>query len=147
MNAPRVVLGSDHAGFKLKEHLVQALQASGCDVLDVGTHSDARCDYPDFAHALAAKVLEQKCFGILVCGSGMGISIAANRHAGIRAVNCNFESQAALARNHNDANVLCLGQRVVANSLAESIAHAFLEAPFEGGRHEQRVQKIELAES
>ncbi|MCP4501192.1 MAG: ribose 5-phosphate isomerase B [Deltaproteobacteria bacterium] len=142
-------MGSDHAGFDLKQSLATALKEAGYEIHDVGTHQKERCDYPDFSHALAETLLaktlvDEKCFGILVCGSGMGVSIAANRHAGIRAVNCSFESQAVLSRAHNDANVLCLGQRVVAESLATSIAFAFLTSPFEGGRHTGRVEKIEL---
>ncbi len=115
-HSKRIIIGSDHAGFELKQGLAKVLNEAGYEIDDVGTHSSERCDYPDFSHKLAKKVLKEKCFGILVCGSGMGVSIAANRHPGIRAVNCSFESQAVLSRAHNDANVLCLGQRVVAES-------------------------------
>jgi len=144
MHTLPVVIGSDHAGFALKGAIVDHLTALGKEVVDVGTDAAERCDYPDFAHAVADKVAAGTHAGILVCGSGMGVSIAANRHKGVRAVNCTFESQAVLSRAHNDANVLCLGQRVVAPDLGKAIVDAFLSSPFEGGRHEGRVAKIEL---
>jgi ribose 5-phosphate isomerase B len=138
-----IVFASDHAGFALKNHLVAYTKTLGHEVVDVGTHSEASCDYPDFAHAAAAKILADRTLGILVCGSGIGISIAANRHAGIRAVVCSEPFSAEMARRHNDANVLCMGSRVVGIGLAEKLVDAFLGASFEGGRHAGRVAKIE----
>lgn len=138
-----IVFASDHAGFALKNHLLAYAQGLGHACVDVGTHTESSCDYPDFAHAGAAKILEQGCLGIFVCGSGVGISIAANRHPGIRAVVCSEPFSAEMARRHNDANVLCMGSRVVGPGLAEKLVDAFLGASFEGGRHAGRVQKIE----
>lgn len=140
----KIVVGSDHAGLPLKWPLLDALKARGHEVEDVGTHEDASCDYPDFAHALASKVADGSSpLGLLVCGSGVGMSITANKHAGVRAVVCSEPYSAEMARRHNDANVLCLGARVVGVGLAEAIVDAFLGAEFEGGRHGRRVDKIE----
>lgn len=145
-SAMRIVVGSDHAGSSLKRALVERLGARGWTVEDVGTHDERSCDYPDFAHALARRVTAgTAALGLLVCGSGVGMSIAANRHAGVRAVVCSEPYSAAMARRHNDANVLCLGSRVVGLGLAEQILDAFLEGAFEGGRHALRVGKIEPA--
>ncbi len=143
-SAPRIVIGSDHAGFSLKAAVVAHLHQRGLDVTDVGPQTADRMDYPDTAHQVAAAVADDKtATGILVCGSGVGMAIAANRHPHVRAANCTFESQATLTRQHNDANVLCLGERVVGHQLALSIVDAFLAATFEGGRHAGRVSKIE----
>lgn len=140
----RVVIGSDHAGLSLKPALIRALEARGADVEDVGTHTAASVDYPDFAHNVALRVAKGSArLGVLVCGSGVGMSIAANRHAGVRAVVCSEPYSARMARAHNDANVLCLGARVVGEGLAIDILDAFLGGAFEGGRHQGRVTKIE----
>jgi ribose 5-phosphate isomerase B len=140
----RIAAGADHAGFSLKRAMVEALRTRGIEVEDLGTHGDASCDYPDFAHAVADTILAGRAdLGLLICGSGVGMSIAANRHARIYAVVCSEPYSAAMSRRHNHANVLCMGARVVGPGLAESILDAFLGASFEGGRHEARVQKIE----
>ncbi len=139
----RWVLAADHAGFELKEHLEAILRAKGLDVTDLGTHDTARTDYPDWGHALgeaiAAGTYDR---GVLVCGSGVGISIAANRHRGVRAALCNDLYTARMARAHNDANVLALGARVVGLGVAEAVLDAFLTTPFEGGRHADRIVKL-----
>jgi ribose 5-phosphate isomerase B len=141
----RIVVGADHAGLALKRALVEVLKARGLDVDDVGTHDDSSCDYPDYAHEVARAVLEDRAhLGLLVCGTGVGMSMAANRHTGIFAVVCSEPYSAEMARKHNDANVLCLGGRVVGVGLAVEILDAFLRAEFEAGRHGKRVQKIEL---
>lgn len=144
-DARRIAIGSDHAGLRLKEHLAEILRERGCTVSDVGTHDEASCDYPDFAHAVAAAVEEgQADLGVLVCGTGVGMSIVANRHAPrVRAAVCSEPFSARMARAHNAANVLCVGQRVVGKGLAGDILNAFLDTEFEGGRHQRRVDKIE----
>ena len=140
----RIVVGADHAGLPLKAALVEALGARGWAAQDLGTHSAHAVDYPDFAHAVAARVASgDVAFGLLVCGTGVGMSLAASKHPGVRAVACSETYSAAMARAHNDANVLCVGARVVGVGLAEAILDAFLTTPFEGGRHARRVEKIE----
>lgn len=138
-----ISIGSDHAGFAYKEALKTMLQADGHDVIDVGTHSDERADYPDYGVAAARLVADGTArFGVLVCGSGIGISIAANKVKGIRAANCVTVEMATLARQHNDANMVAVGQRLVTEDLAKEIVRTFLSTDFEGGRHAQRVEKI-----
>lgn len=138
-----ISIGSDHAGFAYKEALKTMLQADGRDVIDVGTHSDERADYPDYGVAAARLVADGTArFGVLVCGSGIGISIAANKVKGIRAANCVTVEMATLARQHNDANMVAVGQRLVTEDLAKEIVRTFLSTDFEGGRHAQRVEKI-----
>lgn len=144
MGSQLILIGSDHVGFALKERLKTMLQASGYTVEDAGTHDTERCDYPDIAQRLSRRLLAgAAACGILVCGSGVGMSIAANRIPGIRAALCAHEYVAQMARRHNDANVLCLGARVVGADLAERIVTSFLTAAFEGGRHAQRVALLE----
>ena len=139
-----IVVGNDHAGLPLKKEIVGALVELGWTVEDLGVNETTSVDYPDYAHAVARSILSGKhTLGLLFCGSGVGISIAANRHAGIRAVVCSEPYSAAMARRHNDANVLCMGARVVGGGLAREILEAFLEQTFEGGRHAKRVEKIE----
>jgi ribose 5-phosphate isomerase B len=139
----RVVLASDHAGLALKEGLKAVLARLQVTVEDLGTHSEASVDYPDFAHAVAAAVGAGRYdAGILVCGTGLGMSIAANRHSLIRAALCADPYSARMARRHNDANVLCLGARVTGVGLAEEIVEAFVTTGFEGGRHASRVAKL-----
>lgn len=139
----KVAIGSDHAGFPLKQKVLAWLREMTCEVLDVGTHSEVRCDYPDFAKAVAEKVSRGEVErGILVCGSGIGMSIAANKVAGIRAAECVDPHTAELSRAHNDANVLCLGGRLVGEDVARKMVEIWLSTPFEGGRHAQRVEKI-----
>ncbi|MEE8294238.1 MAG: ribose 5-phosphate isomerase B [Sphingomonadales bacterium] len=143
MSNETIVVGSDHAGFSLKETLKEALKAKGFETLDVGTNSPDSVDYPDFAHKLAKAIEDGTATrGVLVCGSGIGISIAANRHSVIRAVNSTSPEMAKLARQHNDANVLALGERLVDESVALECLDAFLNTDFEGGRHQARVEKI-----
>lgn len=139
----KVFLGADHAGFALKEVLEEALGELGHDAEDLGTHSSESVDYPDFAHRVAEAVLANEgSLGVLVCGSGIGISMAANKHPGIRAALCHEPWSAEMTRRHNDANVLCLGERVIGQGLARATLEAFLTAAFEGGRHARRVGKI-----
>lgn len=144
--AKQMGVASDHAGLDLKRVLVAELQARGVAVREFGTTSHDSCDYPDFAHMVAYAIengdIEQ---AILVCGTGVGMSIAANRHAGVRAVVCSEPLSARMSRQHNDANVLCIGARVVGAGTAIDIMDAFLSATFEGGRHVVRVAKIDLA--
>lgn len=139
-----ILIASDHAGFALKERLKQALQRLGLPFEDYGPDSEASVDYPDFAHRVARAVGSgQVERGVLICGSGQGMVMAANRHEGVRAALPHDEAAARLARQHNDANVLALGARVTAPEEAERILRAFLETPFEGGRHQRRVVKID----
>ena len=141
-----LVLASDHAGYALKRELAAALRDSGWDVEDLGTHDAQSCDYPDFAHALAGAIEEGRhSVGLLVCGTGTGMAIAANRHKHIRAAVCTDPYAARMSREHNDANVLCLGSRVIGGGLALATAEAFLAAEFEGGRHARRVGKLDPA--
>lgn len=143
----RVVLGSDHAGYALKRQLASVLEAEGLEVEDVGTHDTSSVDYPDFGAAAARKVAAGEAdWGLLVCGSGIGISIAANKVAGIRAAVCRTGYEARMARRHNDANMLCLGERITGAGLAEHIVAAWLGAEFEGGRHQKRIDKITALE-
>ena len=143
-----VALGADHAGYELKESLRQHLEQRGLKVLDFGTTSMDSADYPDFAQAVAHHVADQKSdLGLLVCATGLGMSIAANKVPGARAALVFDEKMAALARQHNDANVLCLGGKFVGAEQAKKIVDAFLDAHFEGGRHARRVAKVERIEA
>jgi ribose 5-phosphate isomerase B len=139
-----IVIGADHAGFALKETLSDHLRSRGVEVLDVGTHSAASVDYPDFAKALCREVLERQTLGVLICGSGIGMSMTANRNPGVRAAVCAMTYQAKLSRQHNNANVLCLGERITAPGLAKDILDAFLDAEYEGGRHQRRIDKMDV---
>lgn len=143
MKIDKVFLASDHAGFELKNELKEAIKGLGYEVVDLGTNDKNSVDYPDYAHLLASK-LEPNCYGVLVCGTGIGISIAANRHENVRCAICHDEFTARLAREHNDANVIAFGARVIGAGVAISAAEAFLKTEFAGGRHERRVKKIEL---
>jgi ribose 5-phosphate isomerase B len=138
-----ISLGCDHAGFPLKSMIQSLLQERGLDILDFGTHSVDSVDYPDFVHPAANAVETGKAeLGILLCGSGNGVAMTANKHRGIRAALCWNAGIAALARSHNDANMLALPVRYISPGEAKDIVCAFLDTPFEGGRHEQRVRKI-----
>lgn len=140
---PKIAIGGDHAGFDYKSKLLTWLDSHGYDTKDFGTYSSESTDYPDFAHAVAHAVeKEQFDLGILICGSANGVAMTANKHQGIRAAICWNEDLAALARNHNNANILCLPARFVPYELSEKIANRFLNEPFEGGRHDRRVGKI-----
>ena len=143
MKIDKVFLASDHAGFELKNELKEAIKGLGYEVVDLGTNDKNSVDYPDYAHLLASK-LEPNCYGVLVCGTGIGISIAANRHENVRCALCHDEFTARLAREHNDANVIAFGARVIGAGVAISAAEAFLKTEFAGGRHERRVKKIKL---
>lgn len=140
---PTIAIGADHAGFEVKEKLKSRLTEMGYAVRDFGTHSAESADYPDFAHPVALAV-EKKEFdlGILVCGSGNGVAMAANKHQGIRAAICWTPELAALARQHNDANILCVPARQISFDVAASLTDTFLTSTFEGGRHARRVDKI-----
>jgi len=140
---PKIAIGADHAGFELKEKVREWLNRSGFESKDFGTYSSESADYPDFAHPVASAV-EKKEFdlGILICGSGNGVAITANKHQGIRAAICWNEELASLARQHNDANILCLPARYISSDLSMKIIDKFLSSSFEGGRHERRVKKI-----
>lgn len=134
---------SDHAGYELKSIIEGYLEAQNLPFEDFGTYSEASCDYPDFAHPCAVAVEEGRCYpGIAMCGSGNGINMTLNKHQGIRAALCWTPELAALARQHNDANVLVLPARFIAPELALQIVDTFLTTPFEGGRHQARIDKI-----
>jgi ribose 5-phosphate isomerase B len=140
----RIPIGADHAGFALKERLVQELRRLGYEPLDLGTHSTESTDYPDFAHPVAERVEQgQARRGVLLCGTGLGMAYAANRHHGVRAAVAWTPEIARLARSHNDANVLVLPARFVTEEGGLEILRAWLDTPFEGGRHTRRIQKIE----
>ncbi len=139
----KVAIASDHAGFALKRCLLAELEALGYAVRDMGPESEDRVDYPDYGHALAVAVGDGEVpAGVLVCGSGIGMSIAANRHAGVRAALCHDGISARLSRQHNDANVLVLGGRLIGEETAKDCLRIFLNTPFEGGRHARRVEKL-----
>ncbi len=145
MLGKNIFIANDHAGIALKETIIKHLATLGFECTDLGTHTNESCDYPTFAHALCEQVLATGNKGILICGTGIGMSMAANRHAGIRAALCTHEFHAKATRAHNDANVLCLGERVTAPGLACILAELFLTTPFEGGRHQTRIDKISIA--
>jgi ribose 5-phosphate isomerase B len=139
----KIALGADHAGYELKDQIKQHLQQQGIDVRDEGTSSADSVDYPDYARAVAHDVSERRAdLGILVCGSGIGMAIAANKVDGIRAANVSTEYEAEMSRQHNNANVLALGARIINADLAFRIVDKWLAAEFAGGRHERRVEKI-----
>ena len=142
--AERIPIASDHAGFELKERLRMSLTEMGFDVQDIGTHSTASTDYADYAHPLAQEVSSGEVErGVLLCGTGLGMSYTANRYPGVRAAVAWTPEVAALARKHNDANVLVLPARFVSDEDAVAILKAWLDTDFEGGRHTRRVEKIE----
>lgn len=136
-------LGADHAGFELRQRVKEKLEAKGIVVFDHGTYGPDSVDYPDFAHLVAQDVVSGKAnFGIVICGSGNGINMAVNKHAGIRSALCWTRELAELAKQHNDANVLALPARFISEELALDVVEGFLSASFEGGRHQRRVDKI-----
>ncbi len=143
MNPKTIAIASDHAGFELKELLKNTLLQQGYAVDDLGAHGTQSVDYPDYAHALAG-IIEKTphAKGVLICGSGIGMSIAANRHKGVRAALCQTAEAAKLSRQHNDANVLCLGARLVSAEVAKDALAQFLSTGFEGGRHAARIAKL-----
>lgn len=139
----KIAIGGDHAGFQYKKRLVTYLQDCGLEVEDFGPGSDTSVDYPDHVHPLASSVASgNQDLGILICGSGNGVAITANKHENIRAALCWTSELASLARQHNDANVICIPARFIAYEYAESLVDIFVKTPFEGGRHQRRVDKI-----
>ncbi|GFP77350.1 ribose 5-phosphate isomerase B [Clostridium fungisolvens] len=139
----RIAIGSDHGGFRLKGEVIEHLKLKGIEIKDFGTLTEGSCDYADYAIQVAeAVVTKQFDFGILICGTGIGISIAANKVPGIRAAVCADTFSAHATRQHNDANILAMGERVVGTGLALDIVDTFLSAEFEGGRHATRINKI-----
>ncbi|CAM3804152.1 ribose 5-phosphate isomerase B [Arcobacter cloacae] len=136
-------IGADHAGIDIKTYVKELFEAKGHEVIDLGPNSKDRVDYPDYAALVCKNVLEnENSKGILICGSGIGMSMAANKFDGIRAALCHNEYSAKMAREHNDANIICLGERVSGYGMIEAIVDAWDKASFEGGRHTQRVEKI-----
>ena len=143
----KIVIGCDHAGFALKEQIKQYLANQGVELLDVGCYSTDACSYPDIAHALCTNIQSGEFpVGILICGTGIGISIAANKVDGIRAAVCSEPYSAALTRTHNNANIIAFGARVIGTATAETIVDAFLGAEYEGGRHQNRLDMITAIE-
>jgi ribose 5-phosphate isomerase B len=139
----KIAIGSDHAGFRLKEIVKNFLKTKNIEVEDFGTHTEESVDYPDYAFKVGEAVARKDFdFGILICGSGIGMSIAANKVKGIRAALCNDLYSAHVSREHNNANILCMGGRVIGEEVAKEIVSVWLNAKFEGGRHERRVNKI-----
>ncbi len=138
----KIVIGCDHAAFELKEQVKNILQKKNFEVIDVGCYSNDRCDYPDYAKAGAIEILKNNCEGILLCGSGIGISMAANRYRGIRAALCRAPLDAEMAKKHNNANILFLGARQNSQTEIEQILDAWFGNSFEGGRHTDRVAKF-----
>ncbi|MBE5748918.1 MAG: ribose 5-phosphate isomerase B [Clostridiales bacterium] len=139
----KIVIGCDHAAVQMKNNVINHLKSKGYDVIDVGTYSEESCDYPDYAYAAAKKVADGEVEkGILICGTGIGMSIAANKVKGIRCALCDNLFSAEMTRRHNDSNMLSMGARVISNQLALKIVDMFLDTPFEGGRHQRRVDKV-----
>jgi len=144
----RIAIGADHAGYSLKETLAAYLRERGVEVLDFGTHGPDAVDYPDYARVVAEAVARGEAdFGVLICGTGVGMSITANKVPGIRAAAVSDVYSAKMSRAHNDANILCLGGRVVGPGLAIEILETWLRTPFEGGRHARRLEKIRQIEA
>jgi len=141
--ADRIAIASDHAAFTLKAALVSWLREQGYEVTDLGPHGEESVDYPDYGFALARTIEERRAdFGVALCGSGIGISIAVNRNPAARCALVNEPYSARLARRHNDANIIAMGARLIGEDMAKSCLHAFLETEFEGGRHQKRVAKL-----
>ena len=138
----KIYIGADHGGFNLKTTVIDYLKSNNYEVIDVGCFSSDSCDYPVIAKELSHKILENNSKGILICGTGVGMSIAANRHVGIRASLCTDTYMAKMTRKHNDSNVLCLGERVIGKGLALDIVESWLKTEFEGGRHLNRINMI-----
>ena len=143
MKAKRVIIASDHAGFELKEYIKKFLLKKRKKVLDLGTKNSKSVDYPDFAHLLSRKMINNKNgFGILVCGSGIGMEMTANKHKNIRAALCNDIKSAKLSRKHNNANVMAIGARLTKKNVALKCVSTFMKTNFDGGRHQRRINKI-----
>ena len=147
MKTTKITIGSDHAGYELKLKVIEHLKERGVEAIDVGTNSTDSCDYPVFAHAVCKNVQDGVTqLGILVCGTGIGMSMVANKHLGIRAAACSDTFSARLTRLHNDANVLCFGERVMGAGLACDLVDQFIDTDFEGGKHQRRVDMINATE-
>lgn len=147
INLMSIGVASDHAGYELKTKVIKHLESKGCVVHDFGTDSAESVDYPDYAHKLASAVESGSCqFGIAICGSGNGVNMTVNHHRKVRGALCWTPEIAALARQHNDANIISLPARFIEASIALQIVDVFLSTDFEGGRHQRRVEKIDLAE-
>ena len=148
MKNNKIVIGCDHAAYELKLKVIMHLQEKGYDVIDVGTHSSESCNYPDYAQAVCKTIQSGTCeLGILICGTGIGMSMAANKHRRVRAALCSETYSARFTRMHNNANILCMGARVIGPGLAQDITDIFLATEFEsGGRHEARVDMITAIE-
>lgn len=147
MNIKKITIGCDHAAYDLKLQVIQHLNDRGIEVIDVGTNSKESCHYPTFAHAVCKNVQDGVTeLGILICGTGIGMSMAANKHRGIRAAACSDTFSARLTRQHNDANILCFGERVVGIGLALDLVDNFIDTDFEGGKHKTRVDMITAIE-
>ena len=140
----QIVIGSDHGGYSLKNKIIEHLKEQGIEVSDLGCYSTESCDYPLVAKEVATKVLETGCKGILVCGTGIGMSIAANRFKGVRASHCTDTFTARMTRMHNDSNILCLGERITGSGLALDIVDIWIKTEFEGGRHTKRIDMLEI---
>ena len=139
----KIAIGSDHAGFQYKARLIKHLESRGHEVKNFGSNTEESVDYPDHVHPLASSIASEEFnLGILICGSGNGVAMTANKHENVRAALCWNTELAALARQHNNANIICLPARFVAYEYAESLADTFINAEFEGGRHERRMNKI-----
>ena len=143
MSQGRIILGADHAGYPLKEACLAHLREAGYTCEDMGTHSTQSCDYPQYADLVCRRVLETGMPGLLICGTGLGMSMSANRFPGIRAALCCDEHLARMARQHNNANVICLGARVLEETKALAVLDSFLETDFEGGRHKSRLRLMD----
>jgi ribose 5-phosphate isomerase B len=142
----KILIGSDHAGFALKQVIADQLQKDGYSIADVGCHTEMSCDYPDFAQELCRRIMKgEAARGILICGTGLGMCIAANRFPGIRAALCTTEFHARMSRAHNDSNVLVLGGRITGTELALAILAAWMDTPYEGGRHQRRIDRIDTS--
>ena len=139
----KIVIGCDHGGYKLKDTIMQHLMETGFDIEDAGCFTEDSCDYPVIGHKVAKKVSESKCRGILICGSGIGMSIVANRYPGIRASLCHDAYTAEMTRKHNNSNILVLGGRVIGVGVALSIVNIWINTDFEGGRHQKRLDLID----
>lgn len=143
MKPEKIVIGSDHAGLSLKKNIMTHLSEIGVEFEDVGTYTSDSCDYPEYASALCKKIQNGEYeLGILICGTGVGMSMAANKHNGIRAACCSDTFSAKMTRMHNNANVLCIGERVVGTGLAIELCDIFINTDYAGGRHEKRVQML-----
>lgn len=138
----KIIIGSDHGGYRLKNEIIGHLNTLGYEVVDLGCYSSESCDYPPIAQAVAKEVIANNERGILVCGTGIGMSIAANRYKGVRASHCTDTFTARMTRMHNNSNILCLGERITGTGLALDIVDIWLNTEFEGGRHQKRIDMI-----